>query len=102
MAVALQLLNVTDFQPCIGSDFVIYFSDEVTGIAQLEKVVPLPRYDVVAERKPFSITLQTTQNSRKYQQRIYTISHPALGTMDIFLVPVACTEKGLQYEAIFS
>ncbi|MES2647633.1 MAG: hypothetical protein V4717_12200 [Bacteroidota bacterium] len=101
MAIALQLLTASDFRSHVGKEFQIQFSGQNTGIAYLEKVIDLPAYESL-ERKPFSILLQTVQNNRQYQQGIYKIEHPALGTMDIFLVPVAINEKGLQYEAVFS
>ena len=36
------------------------------------------------------------------QQHIFTLEHPALGTLDIFLVPVARAADGFRYEAVFS
>ena len=101
MAVALQLLTAADFHAQVNKDFFIHFSDEVITAAQLDKVVELPPYSNL-ERKPFTILLQTTQKNHHYQQAIYTIEQPALGTMQIFLVPVGCNEKGVQYEAVFS
>ena len=101
MAVALQLLTAADFQSQVNKDFFIHFSNEVIITAQLDKVVELPPYDNL-ERKPFTILLQTTQKKYHYQQAIYTIEQPVLGIMDIFLVPVGCNEKGVQYEAVFS
>jgi len=101
MAVAFQLLTASDFQPQVGKDFFIHFSNGAVTIAQLEKVVDLPRYADLT-RKPFSIQLQTNQKDHYHQQAIYTIEQPALGSMQIFLVPVGYNEKGMLYEAIFS
>jgi hypothetical protein len=101
MAVALQLLTAFDFKSQLGKDFSIHFSDDVTCTAQLEKVVDLPG-NTNLERKPFSIMLQTAQKNYHYQQAIYTIDQPVLGSMQIFLVPVGCNETGMQYEAVFS
>jgi hypothetical protein len=101
MALALQLLTASDFHSQVGKDFFIHFSGEVTIQAQLERVSELPPYADL-ERKPFSILLQTAQKDRHYQQSIYTIDQPALGSMQIFLVPVGYNEKGVQYEAVFS
>ncbi|GAA4745906.1 DUF6916 family protein [Flavisolibacter ginsenosidimutans] len=100
MEVALQLLTASDFQSQVSKDFSIHFPNEV-ATAQLVKVVEMPPYANV-ERKPFSILLQTTQKDHYYQQAIYTIEQPALGSMQIFLVPVECNEAGMQYEAVFS
>jgi hypothetical protein len=35
-------------------------------------------------------------------QAIYTLRHPALGEMDVFLVPIGPDEVGMRYEAIFN
>jgi len=35
-------------------------------------------------------------------QRIYKVEHAALGELQIFLVPVARNESGLEYEAIYN
>jgi len=36
------------------------------------------------------------------QQGTYTLEHPATGALAIFLVPVARTAAGMQYQAIFN
>lgn len=35
-------------------------------------------------------------------QATYQVSHAAIGTQHLFLVPVAKTEEGYQYEAVFT
>jgi hypothetical protein len=35
-------------------------------------------------------------------QAIYTLRHPALGEMDVFLVPIGPDDVGMRYEAIFN
>ena len=36
------------------------------------------------------------------QQHIFTLEHPALGSLDIFLVPVERGAEGSRYEAVFN
>jgi len=36
------------------------------------------------------------------EQRIYEMEHPVLGRMDLFLVPVALNENGLEMQAVFN
>ena len=98
---ALHLLSASHFQPYLGQDFRIQFSEDVAAIAQLEEVLELPGYSPL-ERKPFSIILQTDQQTKYYLQAIYTVEHPALGPLSVFLVPVGVKGKGMQYEAVFS
>lgn len=101
MAATQQFITGSEFQSQTGTDFFIHFTNEVISTAQLEKVVHLPPYATM-ERKPFSILLQTTQKDQYYPQAIYNIEQPALGSMQIFLVPVGCNKMGMQYEAVFS
>ena len=35
-------------------------------------------------------------------QATYRLTHSAIGTQDLFLVPVARTDAGYQYEAVFT
>lgn len=99
--VALQQLCVTDFQEWEGQCLTIRFEEGETQKATLAQVVPLSGFSTL-ERKPFSILLQTSQLTKYYPQAIYPVVHPALGTMDIFLVPVGLKDGGMQYEAVFS
>lgn len=98
---ALDQLQAVDFQPYIGSDFFIQFTETTTVAAQLETVFELPG-NFNSDRKPFSIILQTDQKSEYYEQSIYTIDHASLGSLSLFLVPLGVRGKGMQYEAVFS
>jgi hypothetical protein len=35
-------------------------------------------------------------------QMIYTVTHPSLGAMDLFLVPIGPDAQGMRYEAVFT
>lgn len=35
-------------------------------------------------------------------QGLYTLEHDAMGTFDIFLVPIALNDDGFRYEAVFN
>lgn len=100
-AAALDRLCAADFQPYVGTDFSIRFLAGVTETAQLENVLELTGYSDL-ERKPFSIVFQTAQQRSYYLQAIYTVEHPALGALPVFLVPLGIKGKGMQYEAVFS
>jgi hypothetical protein len=98
---ALHLLSAEHFQPFLGQDFIIRFSKDAPVAAQLEEVLDLPGYSAL-ERKPFSILLQTNLKTTYYLQAIYSVEHPALGELPLFLVPLGIKGKGMQYEAVFS
>jgi hypothetical protein len=52
-------------------------------------------------RRPFSLIFQQTQNIYLPQQ-IYRITHPVLGQLDLFLVPIGPGQGGMRYQAIFT
>lgn len=100
-AVALEQLSKADFEPLKGKAVSVFFSAEGAEEAVLADVVPLTGYSNL-DRKPFSIVLQTGQQKQWYPQAIYTLVHPVLGAMDLFLVPLGMKDGGMQYEAVFS
>lgn len=97
----LHLLTAAHFQSLLGQIFRIAFTDEMVAPAELVGVTELTSYPG-QERKPFSILLQTELRSNYYPQAIYTTEHTALGTLQLFLVPVGANGQGVQYEAVFS
>jgi hypothetical protein len=98
---ALHLLSAAHFLPLVGQDFIVRFSKDTAVIGQLEEVLELPGHSAL-ERKPFSILLQTNLKTTYYLQAIYSVEHPVLGVLLLFLVPLGIKGKGMQYEAVFS
>ena len=49
----------------------------------------------------FSVFFQGS-GDRALPQGIYPLEHEAMGPFELFLVPVAQTEAGYQYEAVFN
>jgi hypothetical protein len=64
---------------------------------ELVKVTPLSSPGHVQ----FSILFQGPGNVF-LEQSIYPMSHDQLGEFELFLVPVAKTDAGFQYEAVFN
>ena len=54
-----------------------------------------------AERDPFSV-LFYIQHQEPLLQQTYQVSHPTLGNIDIFLVPLGPKGEGMSYEAVFT
>ena len=98
---SLLSLKDSDFKPYIGSNFMVHFLPETPAPAKLKTVVDLPIHPKI-ERRPFSILLETEKQKQHYPQAIYTVEHPSLGALSIFLVPVGPGLVGMQYEAVFS
>jgi hypothetical protein len=54
-----------------------------------------------AHRQPFFLIFREP-GSTHLPQRIYAIKHPALGWLDLFLVPIGADLGGMRYQAIFN
>ena len=52
-------------------------------------------------REPFALEFRANASVR-LPQPVYTVSHPRLGTMDIFLVQVGADSTGAYFEAVFN
>lgn len=51
--------------------------------------------------RQFSLVWRGPRATR-LDQRIYEVRHPALGTMDLFLVSLGPDAEGMRYEAVFT
>jgi hypothetical protein len=54
-----------------------------------------------SRRRSFSLIFHEVA-STYLPQRIYTIAHPALGRLDLFLVPIGPDQNGMRYQAVFN
>ena len=54
-----------------------------------------------ASRRSFSLIFRETGGSY-LPQRTYAIEHPALGWLDLFLVPIGPDQVGMRYQAVFA
>ncbi len=100
--VADDALTLADFQPLIGSDFMLHTGGAVPATARLLDARashhPLPTRPLSAPA--FSLLFEAAPEPL-LPQRTYRLDHAQLGSLELFLVPVARTATGLQYEAVF-
>jgi hypothetical protein len=109
----LRTLKVEDFSPHLDSEFEIQLPDGRSVQATLAEAVAngtMPAQGlkgregrVLRTRDGGGFTLQfvTPENSIR-SQGIYSVRHPALGTLEIFLVPNGPVQpKGFGYHAVF-
>jgi hypothetical protein len=52
-------------------------------------------------RRPFSLVFRGPPRPL-LAQRTYRLEHAALGTLEIFIVPISCDAGGARYEAVFT
>jgi hypothetical protein len=92
-------VTLARFEPLVGSRFGLWLDEGVELPARLVEA-RLGNSNAAGGRQPFSLTFEAPAEPA-LPQRIYRLQHPHLEAMDIFLVPVARTAAGLQYEAVF-
>jgi len=52
-------------------------------------------------RQPFSVEL-VAANDQKMGQQIFEVSHPSLGDVSLFAVPLGPEKDGMRYEIVFN
>ena len=57
--------------------------------------------DLPRNRVPFSLLFRVPSPTR-FEQRTYTIEHPAIGKFELFLVPIGHEPDGYRCEAVFT
>lgn len=96
----LDKVTKDTFEPRKGETFTL--TDEAAGEVELKLTEVLGTgLRGSAEREQFSLYFQGPREPA-LPQRIYRLEHAAMGTMDLFLVPVARDAEGSTYEAVFT
>jgi hypothetical protein len=95
----IDLATVTRDAFEVGSTFTIQVSADSSLSLELIAIESLPTAPN-ARRQSFLLRFRTSERAR-IPQRIYGLDHPALGRMDVFLVPVGPDQVGMRYDAVF-
>ncbi|MCH9646832.1 MAG: hypothetical protein K0U98_01260 [Deltaproteobacteria bacterium] len=99
----LENVSKSDFDKYLSQNFRLEAGDESLDL-HLSEVSALSEAARVPEgREPFSVIFLGPKN-RHLDQQIYTVSHPQLGTLEVFLVPLGPDKdnSGLRFEAVFT
>ena len=96
----LESLALGTFAPRIGDRFRLSTSEGAAIDATLIEATPIGA-SALGRRQPFSIVFLGPL-SPVWAQRIYRVEHEALGSCDLFLVPIGPRDGGMQYQAIFT
>ena len=94
----LAALRVDDFAPHLDAVFETQTSG---GAVPLKLVKADPAGASGREGGAFSLLFVGPQGA-SLPQAIYPVKHPALGTMEIFMVPIGPLAGGNGYQAIFT
>jgi hypothetical protein len=88
-----------DFEPQVGTDFVVAVDGEPLALNLIE-ATPLPN-SAALSRAPFSLLFQSGIQ-QVIPQQLFPLRHETLGDVQIFLVPTAQNPTGIQYYATFN
>jgi hypothetical protein len=96
----LDKVTKETFEPVKGGVFELSLGEGQTVPLELAAVLGTGLQGL-ANREQFSLHFRGPA-SPALSQRIYRLSHPQLGTLEIFLVPIGRDPGGMTYEAVFT
>lgn len=101
MSELLKELTRQTFDPLVNQPFQVTLDPEPLSINLMECKSLGKGRKAEGEREPFSVVF-LGPGQPILNQQIYTVSHPSIGAIEIFLVPLGPGKSGLKYEAIFT
>ena len=96
----LDKVTKETFEPMRGGVFELTLGENQTLPLELTAVLGTGLQGL-AKREQFSLHFRGPATPA-LEQRIYRLAHPALGALDIFLVPIKREPAGMIYEAVFT
>lgn len=93
-------LTLEDFTPYLAEPFALVGNDAAPFI--LREAKPLPDRSGGAVPRPPFVLLFAVDDPTPRGQGSYMLAHPARGTVELFLVPVARDGDSILYEAVFN
>jgi hypothetical protein len=96
----LDELTLEDFSPHLNDEFTIEENGQKI-VLKLIEAKPLGNKASVSKRDPFCLTFAGDPRLRG-PQRIYSLQHPNLGILEIFLVPLQPDATVSRFEAVFT
>lgn len=100
--VALERLQLADFEPLVGQPFRVVFPDrtEILTLTEATARKPTPGSGL---RPPFSLLFEGSSTDIYLPQRIYPLDHAGLGRLEVFLVALGPGPRGgaCRYQAVF-
>jgi len=93
-----DVFTIDTFSGHVGTKFLMRYGDSQTAEIELISVTDVGSSPRQAQ---FSLVFKGTPEGPAAQD-IFRLEHDKLGTLDLFLVPIARDNTGLSYEAIFN
>ncbi len=98
----LENLTADDFRPILHQQFTIRLGDGSDYPLELIQFSEGGEASAPERRRPFSLVLRNPRSDKYLPQRIYRLEHPALGALEVFVVPLGPHPDGMHYEIIFA
>jgi len=99
----LDQLTHTDFERHLNTTFALHYSETDSFDARLIRVETIGhKPEDTNQRWAYSLVFHISDKERYLVQQIYQVTHPGMGNLDLFLVPLGPDETGMRYEAIFT
>ena len=100
--IALDTIACDDFRPHLGTEFeIVSLPDGTLAMTLVEASKSGLRAFRSGGRKPFSLIFRAPAD-RWPAQGTHRLSHPVMGALDLFLVPIGPDEGGMRIEAVFT
>lgn len=93
----LETFTSETFVPLIGQRFPMEVPGGTLDLVLAEVIALPPR---PAGRQPFTLLFHEPAG-RLVPQGMHPVSHPRLGTFELFVVPIGPDPAGMRYEAVF-
>lgn len=93
-----DVFTIEIFEGHQNSKFLMHYGASQTAELELIRVKDVGSSE---RQKQFSLLFLGPLDA-PILQGIYRVDHDALGPLDLFLVPIARDDKGVQYEAVFN
>ncbi|HYP25938.1 MAG TPA: hypothetical protein VE262_04390 [Blastocatellia bacterium] len=93
-----ELMKMGDFAPHLNTKFVMHLGESETRELELTDARQITLTD---EQDEFALLFLGPDDSPP-AQGIYKLSHEAMGSLEIFLVPIRKDQNGVTYEAVFN
>lgn len=100
MTTPLAQLTRSSFEPLLNQRFALQAGEHAVEIelVEVQSLGPAPRPTM---REPFSL-LFNGPNAPAFRQGTYSLTHEAIGTQALFLVPLGRNPERTLYQAIFT
>lgn len=89
------------FAECGAKEYRVKLGDGASLTLELAEASPIALPERAGQRKQFSLLFKGPAEPI-LAQGIYGLENDELGRLDLFLVPVAADEEGVDYEAVFT